>query len=164
MTAPARRQDPEPASREAEPAGPGLAPAGPAPEPPGRGPGGEGPGGDEPPLRVTTLELFFDLVFAFTLTQLATLLASGFTAADAARVLLIFGLLWWMYEGYAWLTNARTSVWPPARTQVQRSWLARAVGRRGLSAGAGYRWAAPGMRAPGPARAEHGGDWGRIEA
>ena len=70
------------------------------------------PGADEPPLRVTTLELFFDLVFAFTLTQLATLLASGFTAADAARVLLIFGLLWWMYEGYAWLTNAR----PPVHT------------------------------------------------
>jgi low temperature requirement protein LtrA len=67
---------------------------------------------DEPPLRVTTLELFFDLVFAFTLTQLATLLASGFTAADVARVLLIFGLLWWMYEGYAWLTNAR----PPVHT------------------------------------------------
>jgi low temperature requirement protein LtrA len=67
---------------------------------------------DEPPLRVTTLELFFDLVFAFTLTQLATLLASGFTAADGARVLLIFGLLWWMYEGYAWLTNAR----PPVHT------------------------------------------------
>jgi low temperature requirement protein LtrA len=70
------------------------------------------PGADEPPLRVTTLELFFDLVFAFTLTQLAALLASGFTAADGARVLLIFGLLWWMYEGYAWLTNAR----PPVHT------------------------------------------------
>jgi low temperature requirement protein LtrA len=70
------------------------------------------PGAEEPPLRVTTLELFFDLVFAFTLTQLATLLARGFTAADVARVLLIFGLLWWMYEGYAWLTNAR----PPVHT------------------------------------------------
>jgi low temperature requirement protein LtrA len=69
-------------------------------------------GADEPPLRVTTLELFFDLVFAFTLTQLGTLLASGFTAADAARGVLIFGLLWWMYEGYAWLTNAR----PPVHT------------------------------------------------
>jgi len=71
---------------------------------------GDGP--SPPPLRVTTLELFFDLVFAFTLTQLAALLASGFTAADAGRVLLIFGLLWWMYEGYAWLTNAR----PPVHT------------------------------------------------
>jgi low temperature requirement protein LtrA len=73
------------------------------------------PGADEPPLRVTTLELFFDLVFAFTLTQLAALLASGFTAADGARVLLIFGLLWWMYEGYAWLTNARPPVHPAER-------------------------------------------------
>jgi low temperature requirement protein LtrA len=76
------------------------------------GDGALAPGAEEPPLRVTTLELFFDLVFAFTLTQLATLLATGFTAADAARVLLIFGLLWWMYEGYAWLTNAR----PPVHT------------------------------------------------
>jgi low temperature requirement protein LtrA len=65
---------------------------------------------DQLPLRVTTLELFFDLVFAFTLTQLASLLASGFTAGALARVLLIFGLLWWMYEGYAWLTNARPPV------------------------------------------------------
>jgi low temperature requirement protein LtrA len=67
---------------------------------------------DQLPLRVTTLELFFDLVFAFTLTQLASLLASGFTAGALARVLLIFGLLWWMYGGYAWLTNAR----PPVHT------------------------------------------------
>ena len=67
---------------------------------------------DQLPLRVTTLELFFDLVFAFTLTQLASLLASGFTAGALTRVLLIFGLLWWMYEGYAWLTNAR----PPVHT------------------------------------------------
>jgi low temperature requirement protein LtrA len=65
----------------------------------------------EPP-GVTTLELFFDLVFAFTLTQLAALLASRFSAAVCAQVLLIFGLLWWMYEGYAWLTNAR----PPLHT------------------------------------------------
>jgi low temperature requirement protein LtrA len=67
---------------------------------------------DNQPLRVTTLELFFDLVFAFTLTQLATLLAGAFTVGAVARVLLIFGLLWWMYEGYAWLTNAR----PPVHT------------------------------------------------
>ena len=25
-------------------------------------------------------------------------------------MLLVFGLLWWMYEGYAWLTNARPPV------------------------------------------------------
>ena len=64
------------------------------------------------PLRVTTLELFFDLVFAFTLTQLAALLEHDFTPGGALEVLLVFGVLWWMYGGYAWLTNLR----PPVRT------------------------------------------------
>jgi low temperature requirement protein LtrA len=64
------------------------------------------------PSRVTSLELFFDLVFAFTLTQLTALLADRLTVAGTVQVLLVFGLLWWMYEGYAWLTNTR----PPAST------------------------------------------------
>jgi low temperature requirement protein LtrA len=59
-------------------------------------------------VRVSTLELFFDLVFAFTLTQLAALLADHLSLAGVAQVLLVFGVLWWMYGGYAWLTNART--------------------------------------------------------
>jgi low temperature requirement protein LtrA len=62
------------------------------------------------PLRVTTLELFFDLVFAFTLTQLTALLVHRFSPSGALEVLLVFGVLWWMYGGYAWLTNARAPV------------------------------------------------------
>jgi low temperature requirement protein LtrA len=62
--------------------------------------------------RVSTLELFFDLVFAFTLTQLTALLVHRFSPAGAFEVLLVFGVLWWMYGGYAWLTNTRA----PART------------------------------------------------
>jgi low temperature requirement protein LtrA len=68
-----------------------------------------------PPLRVSTLELFFDLVFVFTITQLTGVLSRNLTAAGAARVLLIFGVLWWMYGGYAWLTNARTPRQLPER-------------------------------------------------
>jgi low temperature requirement protein LtrA len=64
----------------------------------------------EPALRVTAIELFFDLVFAFTLTQLTVVLSPGLTAIRVLQVLLIFGLLWWMYGGYAWLTNARPPV------------------------------------------------------
>lgn len=60
-----------------------------------------------PALRVTAIELFFDLVFAFTLTQLTAVLTEGLTGVHVLAVLLIFGLLWWMYGGYAWLTNAR---------------------------------------------------------
>jgi low temperature requirement protein LtrA len=57
-------------------------------------------------VRVSTIELFFDLVFVFAITQLTTLLAHDPTAVGLLRVLLIFGTLWWMYGGYAWLTNA----------------------------------------------------------
>jgi low temperature requirement protein LtrA len=67
------------------------------------------------PLRVSTLELFFDLVFVFTITQLTGMLARDVTLATAGRVLLIFGVLWWMYGGYAWLTNTRTPSQVPER-------------------------------------------------
>ena len=67
---------------------------------------------EDMPIRVTTLEIFFDLVFAFTLTQLAAVLSSRLSGLAVVQVLLIFGLLWWMYGAYAWLTNSR----PPVHT------------------------------------------------
>jgi low temperature requirement protein LtrA len=57
-------------------------------------------------VRVSTIELFFDLVFVFTITQLTTLLVAEPNGTGVARVVLIFGNVWWMYGGYAWLTNA----------------------------------------------------------
>src|SRR5438552_13162880 len=57
-------------------------------------------------VRVSTVELFFDLVFVFTITQLTSLLVAEPTWVGVARVGLIFGNIWWMYGGYAWLTNA----------------------------------------------------------
>jgi low temperature requirement protein LtrA len=67
------------------------------------------------PARVSTLELFFDLVFVFTITQLTSLLARDMSFAATGRVLLVFGVLWWMYGAYAWLTNSRTPVRTPER-------------------------------------------------
>src|SRR5450755_493453 len=55
---------------------------------------------------VTPIELFFDLVFVFTITQLTSLLVAEPTAAGLGRVALVFGNIWWMYGGYAWLTNS----------------------------------------------------------
>jgi low temperature requirement protein LtrA len=56
--------------------------------------------------RVSTLELFFDLVFVFTITQLTSFLLRDPTLGGLLQMLLLFGNVWWMYGGYAWLTNA----------------------------------------------------------
>ena len=56
--------------------------------------------------RVSTLELFFDLVFVFTITQLTSVLVAGGDAVAAVQVVVMLLLIWWMYDGYAWLTNA----------------------------------------------------------
>ena len=56
--------------------------------------------------RVSTLELFFDLVFVFTVTQLSTVLSHALTWTALGHVMLMLGVIWWMYAGYAWLTNA----------------------------------------------------------
>jgi low temperature requirement protein LtrA len=60
----------------------------------------------EPAIRVSTLELFFDLVFVFTITQLTEVLVDRLSLATVGDVLLVLGVVWWMYSGYAWLTNA----------------------------------------------------------
>lgn len=55
--------------------------------------------------RVTPLELFFDLVFVLALTQCTSLMARQPTWEGLARGLLILGVLWWSWVGYAWLTS-----------------------------------------------------------
>jgi low temperature requirement protein LtrA len=59
-----------------------------------------------PVARVSTLELFFDLVFVFTITQLTGVLANDLTWTGVAEVVLMLAVIMWMYGGYAWLTNA----------------------------------------------------------
>lgn len=59
--------------------------------------------GDEE--RVTPLELFFDLVFVLALTQCTALMAATPTWAGLAQGLLVLGVLWWSWTGYAWLTS-----------------------------------------------------------
>ncbi|MBW0117580.1 low temperature requirement protein A [Pseudonocardia abyssalis] len=54
---------------------------------------------------VTTLELFFDLVFVFALTQVTDLMADDPSAVGLFRGALILTVLWWCWVGYAWLCN-----------------------------------------------------------
>ena len=55
--------------------------------------------------RVTPLELFFDLVFVLALTQCTTLVAHDPTWEGMLKGLLVLGVLWWSWTGYAWLTS-----------------------------------------------------------
>lgn len=56
--------------------------------------------------RVSTLELFFDLVFVFTVTQVTQVIDLHPDPAGIAQAILILAILFWMYGGFAWLTNA----------------------------------------------------------
>ncbi|MGE5828934.1 MAG: low temperature requirement protein A [Micromonosporaceae bacterium] len=62
--------------------------------------------GTEPAVRVSTLELFFDLVFVSTMTALTAVLAKDLTWRGLGNIGLLLGVILWMYGGYAWLTNA----------------------------------------------------------
>ena len=101
-------------------------------------------------LRVSTLELFFDLVFVFTLTQLSALLQAELSLLGAIRVLVVFVIMFWMYGGYVWLTNQ-----VPPRIAARRLLLVlgmggffvcaiaipRAFEGNGIVFGLGYLWA-----------------------
>ena len=55
--------------------------------------------------QVTPLELFFDLVFVLAITQCTQLMANDPTWGGIAQGLLVLGVLWWAWVGYAWLTS-----------------------------------------------------------
>jgi low temperature requirement protein LtrA len=55
--------------------------------------------------RITPAELFFDLVFVFGFTQVATVFAEHPTWVGIGHGLLILAALWWAWSSYAWLTN-----------------------------------------------------------
>jgi low temperature requirement protein LtrA len=55
---------------------------------------------------VTPLELFFDLVFVFALTQVTVLLADHPTWSGVFRGMLVLAALWWAWSVFAWLTSA----------------------------------------------------------
>jgi low temperature requirement protein LtrA len=55
--------------------------------------------------RVTPLELFLDLVFVLAITQCTALISHDQTWSGLAQGLLVLGVLWWAWVGYAWLTS-----------------------------------------------------------
>ena len=55
--------------------------------------------------RVSPLELFFDVVFVFAVTQFTGLVSHPHSPADYLRAALVFTTLMWIYDGFAWLTS-----------------------------------------------------------
>src|SRR5215212_2227573 len=55
--------------------------------------------------RVAPLELFFDLVFVFALTQVTALMSQHPTWEGLGQGMLVLAALWWAWGAYAWLTN-----------------------------------------------------------
>ncbi len=68
--------------------------------------------------RVTGIELFFDLVFVFAVTQLSHSLLPQPTALGAWHTALLFGAVWWVWIDTAWVTNWLDPDLPPVRLML----------------------------------------------
>ena len=55
--------------------------------------------------QVTTLELFFDLVFVFAFTQVTYVMSHGEPPLSVFQGLVVLALLWWSWSSFAWLGN-----------------------------------------------------------
>jgi low temperature requirement protein LtrA len=68
--------------------------------------------------RVSPMELFFDLVFVFAVTQLSHYLLEHHTLAGAAQTLIMFLAVWWAWVYTAWATNWLDPDRPPVRLML----------------------------------------------
>ena len=65
--------------------------------------------------RVTYIELFFDLVFVFAITQISHTLLAHFTPMGVLQTTILFLAVWWVWIYTSWITN-----WlDPERTPVR---------------------------------------------
>src|SRR3954471_14387134 len=56
--------------------------------------------------RTTPVELLWDLVFVFAITQVTSLIAQDLSWANLGRGLLVLALVWWAWSAFVWATNA----------------------------------------------------------
>jgi low temperature requirement protein LtrA len=55
--------------------------------------------------KVTPLELFFDLVFVYALTQVTALMATNLSGRRVLEGMIVLALVWWCWVGYSWVGN-----------------------------------------------------------
>jgi low temperature requirement protein LtrA len=64
---------------------------------------------------VTFVELFFDLVFVFAVTQLTVLTAHDLTPGGILRSVLLGWLIWWAWTQFTWTLNPADTTHPTVR-------------------------------------------------
>ena len=57
--------------------------------------------------RTTPVELLWDLVFVFAVTQVTTLLSKDLTWVGFGRSMLVLALVWWAWSAFVWAANAQ---------------------------------------------------------
>src|SRR5579864_433596 len=57
--------------------------------------------------RTSSIELFWDLVFVFAVTQVSTFLSHHLTWSGLGRGILILALVWWAWSAFVWAANAQ---------------------------------------------------------
>lgn len=62
--------------------------------------------------KVTWIELFFDLVFVFSVTQVVAVLHDGIDLVHIGRGVLVFWLVWWAWTQFTWALNAADTTHP----------------------------------------------------
>jgi low temperature requirement protein LtrA len=70
---------------------------------------------DEVSQRASTLELFYDLVFVFAITQVSHLLLEHLTLAGAGQALIVMLAVWWSWNYTTWTTNELDTETIPVR-------------------------------------------------
>jgi low temperature requirement protein LtrA len=74
--------------------------------------------------RASPLELFFDLVFVFALTQVTVLMADAGDWGGIGQGMLVLAAIWWAWAAYAWLTNEVDPDESPVRIAVFAAMIA----------------------------------------
>lgn len=97
--------------------------------------------------RVSYVELFFDLVFVFAVTQISHTLLEHFSGAGLAQAAFLLGAVWWIWIYTSWVTNWLDPETTPVRLLlfvlmflglVMSSALPEAFGETGLAFAGAY--------------------------
>src|SRR6516164_8461002 len=75
-------------------------------------------GAPEGERRTGPVELLWDLVFVFAVTQVTTLLSRDLSWSGFGRSMLVLALVWWAWSAFVWAANAQPENSPTMRATL----------------------------------------------